>query len=250
MPYTLSSQLAAVHTLEEMASVMENRMKEYGFSGFVYWTHLRVPIKKLSNENSFMLSRGPAYLKAFEAIYLGKQLYVDDPIVSIAAESTQPFTTLQVRKKKTNKAASRRQRWLYSLEQRFGFVHDIYIPLHTPLRVQVFYAYFQGNNASYPEKIKKILPQLRLDSALFTSCIVDFVIMGGENELGDLLFSRREQECLTWMAKGRSNIEIGQILEISNSTVKFHVKNIMQKLSASNRTEAVAIAARSGWLPN
>jgi two-component system response regulator DegU len=52
------------------------------------------------------------------------------------------------------------------------------------------------------------------------------------------------------MGKGRSNAEIGKILEISERTVKFHVKNIMEKLNAANRTEAVAIAARSGWLPN
>jgi DNA-binding CsgD family transcriptional regulator len=89
-----------------------------------------------------------------------------------------------------------------------------------------------------------------LDTAQFAVAVIDFVVMGGADETLGLLFSRREQECLAWMAKGRSNAEIGKILEISERTVKFHVKNIMEKLNAANRTEAVAIAARSGWIPN
>ena len=52
------------------------------------------------------------------------------------------------------------------------------------------------------------------------------------------------------MAKGRSNNEIAAVLGISERTVKFHVKGIMDKLNAANRTEAVAIAARSGWITN
>ncbi|MCK5897478.1 MAG: response regulator transcription factor [Methylococcales bacterium] len=53
-----------------------------------------------------------------------------------------------------------------------------------------------------------------------------------------------------WMAKGRNNNDIAAILELSERTIKFHIKNIMQKFNASNRTEAVAIAARTGWIIN
>ncbi len=52
----------------------------------------------------------------------------------------------------------------------------------------------------------------------------------------------REQEVLTWMAKGLSNPEIAQRLTISAVTVKFHVSNILSKLDVTSRTEAVAVA--------
>ena len=52
----------------------------------------------------------------------------------------------------------------------------------------------------------------------------------------------REQEVLTWMAKGLSNPEIAEQLTVSTVTVKFHVSNILSKLSATSRTEAVAVA--------
>jgi len=52
----------------------------------------------------------------------------------------------------------------------------------------------------------------------------------------------REQEVLTWMAKGLSNPEIAEQLTVSAATVKFHVSNILSKLGATSRTEAVAVA--------
>lgn len=61
-------------------------------------------------------------------------------------------------------------------------------------------------------------------------------------ELGPL--SEREQQVLALLADGRPNREIGQILSISEGTVKTHLKHIFGKLGARNRTEA-AIMARS-----
>ena len=52
----------------------------------------------------------------------------------------------------------------------------------------------------------------------------------------------REQEVLTWMAKGLSNPEIAEQLTVSAATVKFHVSNILSKLGATSRTEVVAVA--------
>jgi DNA-binding CsgD family transcriptional regulator len=249
MLYKFSTQLSTSKTLEELAVRMETKIKAYGFSGFVYWTYLRLPTRKIGKQDSFVLSRGPAYLKVFEAIYVRKKLYIDDPVTGIASERTTPFTTLEIRQQKTAEKPTKRQRFLYALERRFGFVHDIYIPIHTPLRIQVFYAYFQGNDTNYPELVKKNLPQLYLDVALFSASIIDFIDISA-NKYSAIIFSSREQECLAWMAKGRSNTEIAQILKISEHTVKFHIKNILQKIHAGNRTEAIAIAARSGWLPN
>ena len=56
----------------------------------------------------------------------------------------------------------------------------------------------------------------------------------------------REMEVLQWLAQGKSNKEIAAALVISERTVKFHVSSILGKLGASNRTEAVTIAAQRG----
>ncbi len=58
----------------------------------------------------------------------------------------------------------------------------------------------------------------------------------------------REHEVLVLVAAGRSNKEIGQHLFISTKTASVHVSNILAKLGASGRTEAVALARRRGDL--
>jgi len=58
----------------------------------------------------------------------------------------------------------------------------------------------------------------------------------------------RELEVLRYLAGGNRNRDIGSHLFISEETVKVHVKNIMDKLGASDRTEAIAIAVRRGMV--
>jgi NarL family two-component system response regulator LiaR len=60
----------------------------------------------------------------------------------------------------------------------------------------------------------------------------------------DYNLSDREREILKLMIEGLSNIAIAERLVISQSTVKFHVSNILSKLGVSSRTEAVALALR------
>jgi LuxR family quorum sensing-dependent transcriptional regulator len=58
--------------------------------------------------------------------------------------------------------------------------------------------------------------------------------------------SCREREILTWIAAGKSVVEIGEILNISDRTVEWHIQNSIAKLHAKTRTNAVAIALREG----
>jgi two-component system, NarL family, response regulator len=58
----------------------------------------------------------------------------------------------------------------------------------------------------------------------------------------------RELEILTLLAEGKSNKLIARELNISEGTVKTHVKNILEKLDATSRTEALSLAARRGLI--
>jgi DNA-binding NarL/FixJ family response regulator len=64
--------------------------------------------------------------------------------------------------------------------------------------------------------------------------------------LSDESLSEREIEVLRHVAGGNRNREIAELLFISEETVKVHIKHIMEKLGASDRTEAVSIAVRRG----
>ena len=64
--------------------------------------------------------------------------------------------------------------------------------------------------------------------------------------MGDEALTPREVEVLKHLAEGNRNKDIGERLFISEETVKVHIKHIMEKLQASDRTQAVAIAIRRG----
>jgi len=59
--------------------------------------------------------------------------------------------------------------------------------------------------------------------------------------------SEREIEVLRQVAEGKSNRAAGATLFITEETVKIHMRHIMEKLGASDRTQAVAIAVRRGY---
>lgn len=56
----------------------------------------------------------------------------------------------------------------------------------------------------------------------------------------------RQEEVLHCVAQGKSNLEIASTLNISEGTVKAHVKAILQKLDARDRTQAITIAIKRG----
>ena len=62
------------------------------------------------------------------------------------------------------------------------------------------------------------------------------------------VLSIREKEVLNWLKGGKSSWDISVILGISERTVNFHVYNVMQKLKAVNRPQAVAIALQLGLI--
>jgi DNA-binding CsgD family transcriptional regulator len=62
------------------------------------------------------------------------------------------------------------------------------------------------------------------------------------------ILTAREAEVLGLLAQGRSNGEVGRALFISTKTASVHVSNILAKLGAASRGEAVALARASGLL--
>jgi DNA-binding NarL/FixJ family response regulator len=67
--------------------------------------------------------------------------------------------------------------------------------------------------------------------------------------LGEEDLTSRELEVLQLIRDGFKNKQIADQLSISENTVNFHIKNIVDKLGANDRTHAVTIAARRGLLP-
>jgi two-component system, NarL family, response regulator DevR len=74
--------------------------------------------------------------------------------------------------------------------------------------------------------------------------------MAGDRDRGDAVtFTARESEVVRLLANGLSNRQIGAELFISETTVKFHVHNVMGKLGVKRRAEVVYRSGQLGLLP-
>ena len=73
-----------------------------------------------------------------------------------------------------------------------------------------------------------------------------YIVAQLSEHIGDEALTERETEVLQQVAGGNRNRDIAEKLFITEETVKVHLKHIMEKLGASDRTQAVAIGIRRG----
>ncbi|WP_182356199.1 helix-turn-helix transcriptional regulator [Komagataeibacter europaeus] len=62
------------------------------------------------------------------------------------------------------------------------------------------------------------------------------------------VLTQRECECLSWVANGKTTVDISDILKLNENTVKFHLKNAQRKLDCTNRVTTVLKAISLGLI--
>ena len=96
----------------------------------------------------------------------------------------------------------------------------------------------QGSIDDLAETIRAVFS----GKAVFSPEVTQTLLRKSDNPHHDYGFTARELEILKLMVEGQSNTDIAMILNISPSTAKFHVGNVLSKLGVSSRVEAVALA--------
>jgi DNA-binding response OmpR family regulator len=124
-----------------------------------------------------------------------------------------------------------------------------------PVAVREWLSARAADAASTAESIE--LTKGRDDEHLFLSYVgqvgPDEVLLRlMEGELGEvevlkrkLVLTQREAEVLLWIARGKANRDVAEILDLSPRTVNKHLEQIFSKLGVENRTSAAAIAMRA-----
>jgi DNA-binding CsgD family transcriptional regulator len=103
---------------------------------------------------------------------------------------------------------------------------------------------FAGPSMEHDTRISAILDYLVPHLHLALSRTRDL----SPRQTGNIRLSAREREVMDWLKHGKSSWEISVILGISERTVNYHVYNIMGKLEARNRPQALALAAGLGLI--
>lgn len=109
-----------------------------------------------------------------------------------------------------------------------------------------------GHAYIHPKVTGKLINQLRRMTYLDEQGVASSNIAKEADvkyvHMDDSPLTRREAEVLRLMAEGKSNKMIGEFLYISEKTVKNHVSSILQKMEVDDRTQAVIVAIKNGWV--
>lgn len=97
--------------------------------------------------------------------------------------------------------------------------------------------------------IKSVRAVHRGESALDTrTASLVMKSLSNPGQAQETLLTEREHQVMRLLACGLSNREIGEQIAISESTVKFHLRNVMRKLNVHHRAEVVYVAGKLGLL--
>ncbi len=103
-----------------------------------------------------------------------------------------------------------------------------------------------------PEVLLESLRLIFLGEKVFPTILAAWIVdddedvFSGPTELGDKALTRRELEILCLVIEGKSNKTIANSLRISDATVKIHLRRILKKIHATNRTQAAVWAVNHG----
>lgn len=94
---------------------------------------------------------------------------------------------------------------------------------------------YQGQTALHPEIARRVVERLTHKDKYMGEGMVEAL-------------TEREMEVLKAVARGWSNKDVSEVLNISPHTVQVHLSNVFGKLGVKTRTEAVLYAIRQGWV--
>ncbi len=104
--------------------------------------------------------------------------------------------------------------------------------INTDFLLDSIHKVYNGNNILSPTMISTLFDQFRSKEK--------------EEDLYNSL-TPREKEILAWLTKGISNKEIARFLNVSESTIKLHVQNLLKKLNLHSRVQAAVFALEHGF---
>jgi LuxR family quorum sensing-dependent transcriptional regulator len=174
-------------------------------------------------------------------LYTEKDFVSVDPFVEEARRAMAPFLWSEVEHKRP---LTPRGREVYETGREYGWREVIGIPIHGPVGYQgmVSLASMQDITLSATDRAGLDM----VSRVIHEKCRKEVGFGLAPEDTPKL--SPRELECMQWVAVGKTDWEVGQVLGISSSTAHFHIESAKKKLGISSRTEAVARLTLYGLL--
>jgi LuxR family quorum sensing-dependent transcriptional regulator len=209
-------------------------IRAYGFTSCACGAW--IGIGKGRTNRFFFNSWPPGWIE----IYNRGDFFRDDPFIQESDRRMESYLWTEL---ESIQALTPRAREIYDAGRLFGWKEVIGIPIHGPAGYQGFVALATTDVVTLQARDRTFLEMIA--HAIHSRCRKE-TGFGLSPDLPRM--TAREIECMKWVAVGKTNWEIGQVLSISASTVHFHVERAKKKLNKSTRTEAVAMLVLHGLI--
>lgn len=221
-----ASALAACATIEDVKLLFKSRVAPYGFTASACGAFLTTD---RGPENHFFFQDWPP---GWIALYQQRNFISVDYVVAEARRRIAPFTWLEAKSERT---LSRAEQDLWDTAVEWGWTDGFSVPMHGPGGYFGLVA-MAGKHQPMPPELRGRLHLIAFLTHERCRALTGLAVVAPPQAA----FTPRELECLRWVAAGKTDPEIGTILGVSQTTVKFHVDQAKRKLDASSRPQAVA----------
>ncbi len=172
--------------------------------------------------------------------YADKKYADIDPLVRKALNSIEPLVW------SSKLFAEAPQIWADA--QRFGIRVGISQPCWAAQGVFGMLSFLRSGPALSSGEISMLRRQLQTVANMLHLAMYEHLDVPTMNCVSEVNLTMREREILRWTSEGKTAEIIGTILNISTRTVNFHISNVLTKLVAVNKVQAVAKARTFGLL--
>lgn len=220
----LFTGLQNASTMQDVLDITMKIIKPMGFDFCNFRSLLPLPMTKPS-----LITISTAEDKIYEKEQQGD--YLETPMSRHCAQSMDPFTWEGTTDDVVFKAIPELCEEYYSSGHRGGWAQSL---VERKNMYSVFFADSSDSlTSSYFDNVD--LKMQWIATAVLSR-------MNQVKEYPNITLSLREKEILRWTGDGKTADQIAEILNISPSTINFHLRNTMKKLDAPNKTAAVVKA--------
>ncbi len=229
-------RFSTANSVDEITTLCQYHSDQLGFDNFIY--ALRVPT--YFSDSKLVLIDG--YPATWVDHYFQQSYQTVDPVMGYCAKHIVPIQWQDLKpatdglgKRMMNEAGD------------FGLKSGITMPVHSPRGEMGILSFTVNHNTKQAlEVTQNALPYVQLLAGYLHESVRR--VFGLIDDVDSPQLTSREQECLRWVADGKTSWEIAHLLNVTERTVNFHLNNVMLKLDVCSRQHAVGKAAFQGLI--
>jgi len=217
--------------LDDLIRAFSQIARQFGFSASACGASVTAGSRRSTR---FFFCNWPA---DWQDIYMAKGWALHDVMMTEAARKMRPYSWEEAR---NGRKLTEAEEEVYVAARRYGWIERLAVPIHGP----------GGYQGLVTLDAKETFDLSAIDTVLLQAMSLPLHERCRKERFAqdspEIALTKREIECIKWVAAGKTDWEIGQLLGLAEPTAHFHVERAKKKLNAKTRAQAVALLVLHG----